>query len=133
MGSGADGRLERGTLEVAGVGRSYWLARSPETPAARGPLLIMLHGSGTTGQDVATTFTDLVSRGPAAGVTAVFPDGWRGVWHIARPPPGEPDLDDAAFLAALAGRLAAAISGRRVRNVVTAKTAYCDLLRAFVE
>jgi polyhydroxybutyrate depolymerase len=106
MGSGADGRLERGTLEVAGVRRSYWLARSRETPAARGPLLMMLHGSGTTGRDVATTFTDLVSRGPAAGVTVVFPDGWRGVWHIARPPPGEPDLDDAAFLAALAGRLA---------------------------
>jgi polyhydroxybutyrate depolymerase len=106
MGSAADGRLERGTLEVAGVRRSYWLARSRETPAARGPLLIMLHGSGTTGRDMATTFTDLASRGPAAGVAVVFPDGWRGVWHIARPPPGEPDLDDAAFLAALAGRLA---------------------------
>jgi polyhydroxybutyrate depolymerase len=106
MGSGADGGLERGTLEVAGVGRSYWLARSRETPAARGPLLIMLHGSGSTGRDVATAFTGLASRGPAAGVTVVFPDGWRGVWHIARPPPGEPDLDDAAFLAALAGRLA---------------------------
>jgi polyhydroxybutyrate depolymerase len=66
----------------------------------------MLHGSGTTGRDVATRFTDLVSRGPAAGVTVVFPDGWQGVWHIARPPPGEPALDDAAFLAALAGRLA---------------------------
>jgi len=38
--------MERGTLEVAGVERGYWLARAQ---AARGPLLIMLHGSGTSG------------------------------------------------------------------------------------
>jgi polyhydroxybutyrate depolymerase len=112
MGSRTDAGLDRGTLEVAGVRRSYWLARGPETPGARGapaapgPLLIMLHGSGMKGRDIATAFTGLASRGPAAGVTVVFPDGWRGVWHIARPPAGEPALDDAAFLAALAGRLA---------------------------
>jgi polyhydroxybutyrate depolymerase len=120
VGSAADGGLERGTFEVAGVRRSYWLAREPETPGARGapgapgPLLIMLHGSGTTGRDAATTFTGLASRGPAAGVTVVFPDGWRGVWHIARPPPAEPALDDAAFLAALAGRLAGSEQARPV-------------------
>lgn len=109
MGSGAGGGLERGTLEVAGVRRGYWLARGPATPGtlgAPGPLLIMLHGSGTTGRHVATTFTGLADRGPAAGVTVVFPNGWQGVWHIARAPAGEPALDDAAFLAALAGRLA---------------------------
>jgi polyhydroxybutyrate depolymerase len=106
MGSGADGGLERGTLEVAGVRRSYWQARGPQRPDAPGALLIVLHGSGMTGRDVATRFTGLASRGPGAGVTVVFPDGWQGVWHIARPPPGEPALDDVAFLAALAGRLA---------------------------
>jgi polyhydroxybutyrate depolymerase len=95
--------VERGTLDVAGVERGYWLARAE---AARGPLLMVLHGSGTSGQDIATLFSGLASRGPAAGVTAVFPDGWDGVWHIARPPAGEPALDDAAFLAALAGQLA---------------------------
>jgi polyhydroxybutyrate depolymerase len=100
---GSRGGLEHGTLEVAGVLRSYWLARGP---SARGGLLVMLHGSGTSGRDVATAFTGLAGRGPAAGVTVVFPDGWRGVWHIARPPAGEPALDDAAFLAALARQLA---------------------------
>jgi polyhydroxybutyrate depolymerase len=100
---GPGGGLERGTLEVAGVRRGYWLARGPSANTA---LLIMLHGSGMTGRDVATTFTGLASRGPAAGVTVAFPDGWRGVWHIARPPAGEPALDDAAFLAALARQLA---------------------------
>jgi polyhydroxybutyrate depolymerase len=95
--------MERGTLEVAGVERGYWLARAE---AARGPLLMALHGSGTSGRDIATLFSGLATRGPAAGVTVVFPDGWDGVWHIARPPAGEPALDDAAFLAALAGQLA---------------------------
>jgi polyhydroxybutyrate depolymerase len=38
-------------------------------------------------------------------VTTVFPDGWHGVWHIARPPSGEPALDDAAFLVALVEQL----------------------------
>jgi poly(3-hydroxybutyrate) depolymerase len=94
--------VEYGTLEVAGVRRGYWLARAPE---ARGPLLVMLHGSGTSGKKAAEMFTGLAARAPAAGVTAVFPDGWRGVWHIARPPAEVPDLDDVAFLAALADQL----------------------------
>ena len=47
-------------LEVAGVRRGYWLARggSPET------LLMVLHGSGTSGRDMATIFTGLATRGP---------------------------------------------------------------------
>ena len=81
--------LEHGSIEVAGVRRTYWAARAPRVPGQPpGPLLIVLHGSGTSGQDVATTFTGLASRGPTAGVTVVFPDGWRGVWHVmgGRPP-----------------------------------------------
>jgi polyhydroxybutyrate depolymerase len=94
--------LEHGTLEVAGVRRGYWLARGP---AGTGTLLVVLHGSGISGKNMATTFTGLATRGPAAGVTTVFPDGWGEVWHIARPPPGEPALDDVAFLAALVEQL----------------------------
>jgi polyhydroxybutyrate depolymerase len=84
------------------VRRTYWLARGP---GAQAPLLMMLPGSGTTGKDIATTFTGLAARGPAAGVTVVFPNGWDDVWHVAGPPPGEPALDDAAFLRALACQL----------------------------
>jgi poly(3-hydroxybutyrate) depolymerase len=76
------GSLEQATLDVAGVPREYWLARGPEGLA--GLLLMVLPGSGTSGQDMATVFTGLASRAPAAGVTTVFPDGWRGVWHAAR-------------------------------------------------
>jgi polyhydroxybutyrate depolymerase len=103
-GSESGDGLERGTLEVAGMRRTYWLARGPM--GAGTPLLMVLHGSGTSGKDVATMFSGLATRAPAAGVTAVFPDGWKGVWHIARPPDGEPRLDDVAFLVALAGQLA---------------------------
>jgi polyhydroxybutyrate depolymerase len=110
-GSESGGGLERGTLEVAGMRRTYWLARGPM--GAGTPLLMVLHGSGTSGKDVATMFSGLATRAPAAGVTAVFPDGWKGVWHIARPPDGEPRLDDVAFLVALAGQLAGA-AGRPV-------------------
>jgi polyhydroxybutyrate depolymerase len=46
--------------------------------------------------------TGLARRGPAAGITTVFPDGWKGGWHAARPPADQPDLDDARFLAELA-------------------------------
>jgi len=50
-------------------------------------------------------FTGLARRGPAAGITVVFPDGWKGGWHTARPPAAVPDLDDARFLAELASHL----------------------------
>jgi polyhydroxybutyrate depolymerase len=99
------GNLEQAALDVAGVRREYWLARGPE--GLSGPLLMVLPGSGTTGQDIATIFTGLATRGPASGVTTVFPDGWQGLWHIARPPDGEPGLDDAAFLVELAQSLGA--------------------------
>jgi polyhydroxybutyrate depolymerase len=98
-----DAGLEYATLDVAGVRRGYWLARGPDGSA--GTLLMVLHGSGTSGKDVATFFTGLATRAPAAGVTAVFPDGWGQVWHTARAPAGEPALDDAAFLTALAEHL----------------------------
>jgi polyhydroxybutyrate depolymerase len=87
------------------VRRSYWLARAPRRAGqSPPPLLIALHGSGMDGQAMAR-FTGLAGRGPAAGITTVFPDGWKGGWHSARPPAGETDLDDARFLAELAGHL----------------------------
>ena len=57
-------------------------------------------------------FTGLASRGPAAGITVVFPDGWKGGWHPARPPSALPGLDDARFLAELSGHLEGAGAAR---------------------
>jgi polyhydroxybutyrate depolymerase len=93
--------LEQGEIEIAGVRRSYWLARAPRRSGqAAAPLLLALHGSGMDGRDMAWC-TGLARRGPAAGITTVFPDGWKGTWHQARPPAGEPELDDDRFLAEL--------------------------------
>jgi polyhydroxybutyrate depolymerase len=99
------GHLERRELTIAGVERSYWLAR-PRQADAPGPLLIVLHGSGMTGKAMAK-FTGLGMRGPAAGLTVAFPDGWKGVWHPARPPAEEPSLDDVLFLSTLGSHLEA--------------------------
>jgi len=101
------GELERGEIAVAGVRRTYWLARAARQPGQAPPaLLIALHGSGMDGKGMAW-ISGLAQRGPAAGVTVVFPDGWKGGWHPARPPAEEPGLDDARFLADLAGHLEA--------------------------
>lgn len=97
----ASGELERGTLEVAGLRRTYWLARAPARAA---PLLIVLHGSGMSGRAMAR-LTGLGVRGPAAGFATVFPDGWKGGWHAGQPPDKEPELDDAAFLRLLTFKL----------------------------
>ena len=97
--------LEQGEIDVAGVRRSYWLARAPRWPGRPAPpLLIALHGSGLGGKGMAS-FTGLAARGPAAGITVVFPDGWQQAWHPVRPPDAEPKLDDARFLSELATHL----------------------------
>ncbi|MGH3250519.1 MAG: hypothetical protein ACRDOI_30525 [Trebonia sp.] len=102
MGARGGSELDRGEIEVAGVRRSYWLARAPwQRGQVPPPLLVVLHGSGMDGRGMAW-FTGLAERGPAAGITTVFPDGWKGAWHPARPPAREPDLDDGRFLAELA-------------------------------
>jgi polyhydroxybutyrate depolymerase len=107
MSGRGDAGLERGEIEVAGVRRTYWLARAARQPGqAPPPLLIALHGAGMDGKGMAW-FTGLAQRGPAAGLTVVFPDGWKGGWHPARPPAEVPELDDARFLIDLANHMEA--------------------------
>jgi polyhydroxybutyrate depolymerase len=65
--------------------------------ALTAPVVFALHGSGMDGRAMAR-FTGLGVRGPAAGATVVFPDGWQGVWHPLHRPPGNPAVDDVAFL-----------------------------------
>ncbi len=83
------------------VRRTYLLS-----PARRpgSPLLIVLHGLGTSGKDM-ERFTGLAARGPAAGFATVFPDGWKQMWDGERRHPLRQHIDDAGFLVALVDRL----------------------------
>ena len=105
MGARGGSELDRGEIDVAGIRRSYWLARAPREPGqAAPPLLIALHGPDMDGRGMAW-YTGLAERGPAAGITTVFPDGWKGAWHPGRAPGEEPELDDARFLTELANHV----------------------------
>src|ERR1700691_6656199 len=64
MGARGGSERDRGVIEVAGVRRSYWLARAPRPPGqAPPPLLMALHGAGMDGRGMAW-FTGLAGRGP---------------------------------------------------------------------
>lgn len=104
MGSGvgrADVRPSR--ISVGGVERTFLVAPAPEPES---PLLMVLHGTGTTGKGMAA-FTGLARRGPLAGFATVFPDGLGEVWDRGRQLAGREGVSDTAFLQALVGRLVA--------------------------
>ena len=62
--------------------RTYWLARSSPEAA---PLLVVLHGLGMDGHDMAA-FTGLAERGPRAGFATVFPDATEPSRELAPAP-----------------------------------------------
>jgi len=76
--SGTGVAVKRCALDVGGMRRTYWLAGSLGGQAGslggqagslggRVPLLMALHGSGSTGRDMASpVVTGLATRGPAA-------------------------------------------------------------------
>jgi polyhydroxybutyrate depolymerase len=99
MGWSPTAGLPSHTLMVAGAERRYWLAPA----AAPAPLVVMLHGRGTTGRNMAA-FTGLARRGPQRGVSVAFPDGHAKVWGAD----SRRAADDDAFLTQLVAELAAA-------------------------
>jgi polyhydroxybutyrate depolymerase len=96
------GGLERRTLAAGGAERTYWMAPQP-APGA--PLLVVLHGMGLNGPQMAA-WTGLAVRGPAAGFATVFPDAVGEVWDDIGH--GRLDgIDDGRFIAGLIDRLVA--------------------------
>jgi polyhydroxybutyrate depolymerase len=88
--------LERRTIDVGGAQRVYWTAPQPANPA---PLLVVLHGMGLNGPQMAG-WTGLAVRGPAAGFATSFPEAAGEVWDDGGQ--GRRDtLDDAEFITAL--------------------------------
>ncbi len=95
--------LTRGSLEVNGLRRTFWLAPRPEP---RAPLLIALHGLGMTGPDM-DALTGLAERGLAAGFATVFPDGCGQRWDGEQHDPRRAGVDDPAFISGLVQHLTA--------------------------
>lgn len=92
--------LERHSITVHGVERSYWMLPPPVQAA---PLLLVLHGMGLNGPRMAA-WTGLAERGTEAGFATVFPDAVNEIWDDAGL--GWSDgIDDTAFIAALVDRL----------------------------
>ena len=67
--------LDRGEIDVAGIRRSFWLARAPRRPGqSPPPLLIALHGPGTDGRGMAG-FTGLAGHRSTGGCRASLFNG----------------------------------------------------------
>jgi polyhydroxybutyrate depolymerase len=91
------------TIDIKGVARTYRVELADTRPA---PLVIVLHGKGETGADMAarTSWPEVAKR---EHFTVVFPDGLHRAWADLRPesertrsaPPE--GTDDTGFIAAL--------------------------------
>jgi len=89
-------------MQAGGAMRTYWMAPQP-APGA--PLLVVLHGMGINGPQMAA-WTGLAVRGPAAGFATVFPDAVGEIWDDTGG--GRLDgVDDGAFVAGLIDLLVA--------------------------
>ena len=83
-------------MVVGGAERTFWMAPQP-APGA--PLLVVLHGMGLNGPQMAA-WTGLAVRGPAAGFATVFPDAVGQTWDDTGQ--GRLDgIDDGGFVAGL--------------------------------
>ncbi len=89
-------------MKAGGALRTFWMAPQP---ASRAPLLVVLHGMGLDGPQMAA-WTGLAVRGPAAGFATVFPDAIGETWDDT----GEGRLDgidDGGFVSELIDLLVA--------------------------
>ena len=75
---GGGGGLVRG--QVADYGDRPFLLQAPAGGGKGQPLVIALHGSGGSPDEMEST-THLAARGGAAGVNVVLPSAAEGIWH----------------------------------------------------
>lgn len=85
-------RAETIQISVNGQQRTY-IIEAPSVPGPR-PTIIMLHGAGRQGADIAWD-TGLGQSAPRAGWIAVFPNGRAGRWNFF--PPGKETAKDLSF------------------------------------
>jgi polyhydroxybutyrate depolymerase len=103
--------LVKEAVDVDGRQRTYWVARAERSDA---PVLVVFHGLQGTGKVVAEQ-SGLGTRAPAAGITAVFPDGLRKTWDEGPESPARRRIGDAdvRFMQALVDKVASPADGRR--------------------
>lgn len=65
------------SIWIGGAERTFQVAALPARQPA--PLLMVLHGLGTTSSHMAM-WTGLAVRGPDAGFVTVFPEAWKEMW-----------------------------------------------------
>ena len=105
------GTIERGTLQYSGRERT-WIAYVPARLAEHPALVVALHGSMGTGEQVREVygydFDELADR---QGFVVVYPQGYRGHWNDCRTAAPyaarRENIDDTGFLHALVGKLVA--------------------------
>ena len=92
--------VQHGSLVVDGLKRTYRLyvppSLDPEKPV---PLVVLLHWSDSTGDEMAATRYD--DQAKTSGFIAVYPDGFGGSWNLNCCEP----LDDVKFISHLLDQL----------------------------
>ena len=113
------GALTRGTIEIAGMRRAYALYR-PANLARGAPLVIAMHGADGTGtrMRVATGY-GFERLADQHGFAVAYPNAFEGNWNACNVEGGHAssrrNIDDVAFLTALADRLSSEIGVDRNR------------------
>lgn len=118
------GTVERGALEHGGRTRT-WIAYLPARPAPHPALLLVLHPSMGTGQQVRADYFggDFDLLADQQGFLVVYPQGYEGHWNDckAKGPfaAKRENVDDVGFLQALVDRLVRDHDVDRARVYVT--------------
>ena len=103
------GSVQSGTLLHDGLSRS-WSAYIPASAALSPPVLILLHGSGSNGDQVQrSSFYSFNVEAEHRGFIAVYPDGFENHWNDCRGSASYSantrDIDDVGFLGELITQL----------------------------
>jgi polyhydroxybutyrate depolymerase len=117
------GTLTRGSIEAGGLKRTYSIY-VPQGLAKGSPLVLAMHGSG---QDAAQMRIDtgygFDRLADADGFAVVYPDGYEGYWNgcniVGDYRANTLNIDDVAFLGAVADKLIADIGVDRNRVFAT--------------